>query len=112
MKFYLDEDPAPAIAVALRMRGVDAVSAMKWATSGLGTTSSFGILSADQRSCDLDESLRLRQRLRCLDLREDVSGRASRKPVRVVGRDVILVETPGSLLEVRQRRMPGQKRSE
>ena len=35
MKFYLDEDPAPAIAVALRKQAIDAVSAHEVGRIGL-----------------------------------------------------------------------------
>lgn len=50
MRFYLDEDLAPAIAVALRTRGVDAVSAHEVGNVGFGDEAQL-VFAARQGRC-------------------------------------------------------------
>ncbi len=50
MKFYLDEDLAPAVALALRQRGIDAVSAHDVRNLGLGDTEQLAF-AARYRRC-------------------------------------------------------------
>jgi predicted nuclease of predicted toxin-antitoxin system len=50
VKFYLDEDLAPAIAVALRKQGVDALSAHEVGRIGLGDAEQLAFAS-NQRRC-------------------------------------------------------------
>jgi predicted nuclease of predicted toxin-antitoxin system len=50
VKFYLDEDLTPAIAVALRKRGADAVSAHEVGNLGLGDMDQL-VFAADQGRC-------------------------------------------------------------
>ena len=50
MKFYLDDDLTPAIAVALRKRGADAVSAHEVGNLGLGDMDQL-VFAADQGRC-------------------------------------------------------------
>lgn len=57
MRFYLDEDLAPAIASALRKRGVDAVSAHEVGNTGLGDTEQLAFATG-QRRCLVSKNAR------------------------------------------------------
>ena len=57
MRFYLDEDLAPAIAVGLRKRGIDAVSAHEVGNIGLGDTEQLAF-AAGQRRCLVSKNAR------------------------------------------------------
>lgn len=62
MKFYLDEDLAPVIAVALRKRAVDAVSAHEVGRIGLGDAEQLAF-AADQGRCLVSANAREFRRL-------------------------------------------------
>ena len=49
MRFYLDEDLAPSVAVGLRKRGIDAVSAHEVGNIGLGDTEQLAFAARQQR---------------------------------------------------------------
>jgi len=57
VKFYLDEDPAPAIAVALRRRGVDAVSAHEVGSVGIGDKEQL-VFATRQERCVVSGNVR------------------------------------------------------
>lgn len=50
MRFYLDEDLAPGAALALRRRGIDAVSAHEVGNRGLGDTAQLAFAAREDRS--------------------------------------------------------------
>lgn len=62
MKFYLDEDLTPAIATALRKRGVDAVSAHEVGNIGLGDAEQL-IFATGQGRCLVSANARDFRRL-------------------------------------------------
>lgn len=62
MKFYLDEDLTPAIATALRKRGVDAVSAHEVGHIGLGDAEQL-IFATGQGRCLVSANARDFRRL-------------------------------------------------
>ena len=62
MKFYLDEDLAPAIAVGLRKRGLDAISAHDVGNIGLGDTEQLAV-AAEQHRCLVSRNARDFRRL-------------------------------------------------
>lgn len=62
MKFYLDEDLTPAIATALRKRGMDAVSAHEAGHLGLGDAEQL-IFAAGQGRCLVSANARDFRRL-------------------------------------------------
>lgn len=62
MKFYLDEDLAPAIAIALRKRGVDAISAHEVGRIGLSDADQL-TFAAGQGRCLVSANARDFRRL-------------------------------------------------
>jgi predicted nuclease of predicted toxin-antitoxin system len=57
VRFYLDEDLAPSIAVGLRKKGIDAVSAHEVGNVGLGDTEQLAF-AAGQRRCLVSKNAR------------------------------------------------------
>jgi len=57
VKFYLDEDLRPAIAVGLRKRGIDTVSAHEVGNIGLGDTEQLAF-AAGRRRCLVSKNAR------------------------------------------------------
>ena len=58
MRFYLDENLAPAIAVGLRKRGIDAVSAHEVGNIGLGDTDQLAFAARQRRRCLVSKNAR------------------------------------------------------
>jgi predicted nuclease of predicted toxin-antitoxin system len=108
VKFYLDEDLAPAIAVALRKRGVDAVSAHEVGNVELGDKEQIAFATR-QRRCMVSANAR---DFRSLGHEAVEQGRPHAGivlcPPRIHGRDVGAVVK--ALMEIAKRypRGPGE----